>query len=85
MLQNQRFSDIPREVQKDTLERNGFLNSLSTFQSSSVFIWDALRSLVPLWQFKKREKQPWMSVTFSKVNFIYDILQKLLRNIIVVG
>ena len=29
-------------------------------------IWDALRDLVPLVQFKKREKHPWRSVTFSK-------------------
>ena len=28
-------------------------------------ICDALRDLVPFVQFKKREKQPWMSVTFS--------------------
>ena len=28
---------------------------------------DALRDLVPFVQFKKREKNPWRSVTFSKV------------------
>ena len=28
---------------------------------------DALRDLVPVVQFKKREKHPWRSVTFSKV------------------
>ena len=28
---------------------------------------DALRDLVPFVQFKKREKHPWRSVTFSKV------------------
>ena len=28
---------------------------------------DALRNLVPFVQFKKREKHPWRSVTFSKV------------------
>ena len=28
---------------------------------------DALRDLVPFAQFKKREKHPWMSITFSKV------------------
>ena len=27
---------------------------------------DALRNLVPFVQFKKREKHPWRSVTFSK-------------------
>ena len=32
---------------------------------------DALRNLVPFAQFKKREKEPWRSVTFSKaVGFI---------------
>ena len=30
-------------------------------------ICDALRDLVPFVQFKKREKYPWRSVTFSKV------------------
>ena len=28
---------------------------------------DALRDLVPFVQFKKREKHPWRSVTYSKV------------------
>ena len=28
---------------------------------------DALRDLVPFVQFKKREKHPWRSVTFSKI------------------
>ena len=28
---------------------------------------DALRNLVPFVQFKKREKHPWRSITFSKV------------------
>ena len=28
---------------------------------------DALRDLVPLVPFKKREKHPWRNVTFSKV------------------
>ena len=28
---------------------------------------DALRDLVPFLKFKKREKHPWRSVTFSKV------------------
>ena len=32
-----------------------------------VYICDALRNLVPFVQFKKREKHPWRSVTFSKV------------------
>ena len=30
-------------------------------------ICDALRDLVPFVQFKKSEKHPWRSVTFSKV------------------
>ena len=30
-------------------------------------IFDALHNLVPFVQFKKREKHPWRSVTFSKV------------------
>ena len=30
-------------------------------------IFDALRPVVPFVQFKKREKHPWRSVTFSKV------------------
>ena len=37
--------------------RAGFSNS----------IYDVLRDLVPFVQFKKREKRPWKSVTFSKV------------------
>ena len=32
-----------------------------------MFKCDALRDLVPFVQFKKREKRPWRSVTFSKV------------------
>ena len=32
-----------------------------------LFICGALRDLVPFVQFKKREKHPWRSVTFSKV------------------
>ena len=30
-------------------------------------ICDALRDLVPILQFKKREKHPWKTVTFGKV------------------
>ena len=37
---------------------------LETFQ---LLISDALRDLVPFVQFKKCEKHPWRSVTFSKV------------------
>ena len=32
------------------------------------FQTDALRDLVPFVQFKKREKHPWRSITFSKVS-----------------
>ena len=28
-------------------------------------IWDALRNLVPFVQFKKHEKHPWKSLTFT--------------------
>ena len=31
------------------------------------FYCDALRHLIPLVQFEKREKHPWKSVTFNKV------------------
>ena len=33
----------------------------------ALSIYDALHDLVPFVQFKKREKDPWRSVTFSKV------------------
>ena len=32
-----------------------------------IYIWDALRDLVPFVQIKKRKKHPWRSVTLSKV------------------
>ena len=32
-----------------------------------VSICDVLHNLVPIVQFRKREKHPWRSVTFSKV------------------
>ena len=41
-----------------------------TTSSPALFkapICDVLRDLVPFVQFKKREKHPWKSVTFSKV------------------
>ena len=41
----------------------------------SEIICDALRDLVPFVQFKKREKHPWRSVTFSKVaGFIFETM-----------
>ena len=33
-------------------------------------IWDALRDLVPIEQFKKREKHPWRSATFKPANLL---------------
>ena len=37
------------------------------FVITSFLCDNALRDLVPVVQFKKREKHQWMSVTFSKV------------------
>ena len=44
----------------------------------SVFICDALRDLVLFLQFKKREKHPWSSVNFRKVELYkwYQIAQR---------
>ena len=42
-----------------------FLNGL--ILSQLHFMRDALRDLVPFMQFKKREKHPWRSVSFSNV------------------
>ena len=39
---------------------------------------DALRELVPLVQFKKREKHPWRSVTFSKVTLLHGRFSRFL-------
>ena len=40
-------------------------------------IWDALRDLVSFVPFTQREKQPWRSVTFSKVTgFSLQLCQK---------
>ena len=46
--------------------RNVFCLTL-LIRSISKIICDALRNLVSFVQFKKCEKQPWSSVTFSKV------------------
>ena len=40
--------------------KNNFLTNIFPI------IWDVLRNLVSFVQFKKREKHPWMSVTFSE-------------------
>ena len=39
----------------------------SRAQKFSRYICDVLRDLVPFVQFKKREKYPWRSVTFSEM------------------
>ena len=46
-----------------------YLNKIPT----NNYLCDALPDLVPFAQFKKREKHPWRSATFSKVlgSFIY--------------
>ena len=47
-----------------------FLTKVSTLYrlaSTSKYTCDPLRDLVPFAQFKKREKHPWKSATFSKV------------------
>ena len=33
-----------------------------------LFVYNALRDLVPFVQFRKREKNPWRSVAFSKLS-----------------
>ena len=40
---------------------------LSEYPLSKIKHCDALRNLVPFVQFKKCEKHPWRSATFSKV------------------
>ena len=47
------------------------LIGLSRVMKISFLNCDALRDLVPFAQFKKREKHPWMSITFSKVAGFY--------------
>ena len=37
-------------------------------ESQKTLMCGALRDLVPFVQFKKREKHPWSSVNFSKIN-----------------
>ena len=43
------------------------VKTLLEFSRTCFNIWDALRDLIPFVQFRKREKHPWRSVTFSKV------------------
>ena len=55
-------------------------------QVSADLICDALHDLVPFAQFKKREKQPWRSVTFSKLaGYIAQIVPNRARHHIFVG
>ena len=42
-------------------------------RTSSCYIYEALHDLVPFVQFKKREKHPWRSITFSKVTSVYSV------------
>ena len=44
-----------------------YRNQIFTCYEMSSIICDALRDLVPFAQFRNREKQPWSSVSFSKV------------------
>ena len=47
-----------------------YLSTISRITSSLVvnFQSDLLRGMLPFLQFKKREKHPWKSITFSKVS-----------------
>ena len=55
-------------------------------QFSADLICDALHDLVPFAQFKKREKQPGRSVTFSKLaGYIVQIVPNRARHHILVG
>ena len=55
------WKKIQIEKKKKSISRTGNL------------IWDALRNSVRFAQFKKREKHPWRSVTFSKVAGYYKL------------
>ena len=47
-----------------------YIKSFKNFHSEIIriiSIWDPLCDLVPLVQFKKREKHPWRNLSFSKV------------------
>ena len=56
--------------------RDKFCFYLLLFFVMFLIIEDALGDLVPLVQFKKREKHPWRSDTFTKSNF-FEIVQML--------
>ena len=46
-----------------TAEWNNFMEKKK--YESNNYIWEILRDLVPFDKFKKREKHPWRSATFS--------------------
>ena len=48
-------------------EQNRTIMTEPSYKMRVKNICDALRNLVAFVQFKKREKQPWRSVNFSKV------------------
>ena len=50
------------------LEKKVFRRSSESAESNAldIYIYDALRDLVPFVQFKKREKHPWRSVKVLK-------------------
>ena len=49
------------------MELKNKVTTLGKFLSAFGLSCDALHDLVPFIQFKKREKHPWRSITFSKV------------------
>ena len=64
------FDKIQSDFNKklfDVSLRKLYVEEQSTFDLGNKYqeICDILRDLVPFVQFKKREKHPWMSVTYS--------------------
>ena len=72
-----RFQNSPRHEETKNTSRirkrvkKAFHSKVTVFKelisSGPYYICDLLSNLVPFVQFKKREKHPWCSVTFSKV------------------
>ena len=60
------FSKNKEELLSNQSNSKVGLNTLLLFRKFKIYS-DTLRNLVPLVQFKKHEKHPWKSVTFSKV------------------
>ena len=54
------------ELFHKTQLRNPWTNTICYF--NFIYIYDDLRHFVPVTQRKKREKHPWRSATFSKVD-----------------